>query len=90
MRKYMLAAFLAVFVFAFLPSMQAQAQSSDGFELDGTGTVTLRSQHAAKENVSSLQFSLTVESAEAVQVDLNLDRITPELRNSVMTKMRKN
>ena len=69
MRKYMLAAFLAVFVFAFLPSMQAQAQSSDGFELDGTGTVTLRSQHAAKEKVSSLQFSLTVESAEAVQVD---------------------
>ena len=69
MRKYRLAVFLAVFIFAFLPSMQVQAEGSDGFELDGTGTVTLRSQHAAKEEISSLQFSLTVDSAEAAQVE---------------------
>ena len=69
MRKYSLAVFLAVFIFAFLPSMQVQAEGSDGFELDGTGTVTLRSQHAAKEEISSLQFSLTVDSAEAAQVE---------------------
>ena len=49
--------------------MQVQAEGSDGFELDGTGTVTLRSQHAAKEEISSLQFSLTVDSAEAAQVE---------------------
>ena len=53
----------------FLPSLRTQAESQDGFMLDGTGAVTLQSQHAAKEEVSSLQFSLTVETEGEAQVE---------------------
>ncbi len=41
---------------------RAFAESGDGFRIDGTGQVALDSDHAAKEGVSSLCFSLTVEA----------------------------
>lgn len=69
MKKSILTAFLAFFMLVFLPSLRTQAESQDGFMLDGTGAVTLQSQHAAKEEVSSLQFSLTVETEGEAQVE---------------------
>ena len=41
---------------------RAFAESGDGFRIDGSGQVVLDSDHAAKEGVSSLCFSLTVEA----------------------------
>lgn len=69
MKKYGIVTFLAMFMLAILFPMQANAESSDEFLLDETGTVTIRSQHAAKEELSSLQFSLSVNSAEAGKVE---------------------
>ena len=41
---------------------RAFAESGDGFRIDGSGQVVLDSDHAAKEGVSSLCFTLTVEA----------------------------
>lgn len=49
--------------------MQARAESSDEFLLDGkTGTVTICSQHAGEEALSSLQFSISIDSADADKI----------------------
>lgn len=47
---------------AMLLPGRVQAESGDGFRLDSSGQVTLDSGHAAKEGISSLCFSLTVEA----------------------------
>lgn len=47
---------------AMLLPGRAFAESGDGFRLDSSGQVTLDSDHAAKEGISSLCFSLTVEA----------------------------
>ncbi len=49
---------------------RAFAESGDGFRIDGSGQVVLDSDHAAKEGVSSLCFSLTVEAGAG-------DTVTP-------------
>ena len=63
MRKKILSIVSALFMFAVLLPIQAQAAGRDGFRLDENGTVTVVSQHAASEKVSSMSFSLSVESA---------------------------
>lgn len=52
-----------------LPPVRVRAGSDDGFRLDSQGNVILDSTHAAKEGISSLSFSLTVEPEDAAKVD---------------------
>lgn len=60
---------ISVSLFAALLSLRVQAASGDGLRLDEGGTVTVVSQHAAKEGISSLCFSLSVESANGASVE---------------------
>ena len=69
MRKNIYCIILSLFLFAVLFPLRVQAASGDGLRLDEGGTVTVVSQHAAKEGISSLCFSLSVESADAVGVE---------------------
>lgn len=55
-----------IWILAALLPIRVFAAGGDAFYLDGTGTVTLVSQHAAKEKISSLQFSLMVDGAANV------------------------
>lgn len=69
MKKYICFIMISVSLFAALLSLRAQAASGDGLRLDNGGTVTVVSQHAAKEGISSLCFSLSVESANGASVE---------------------
>lgn len=68
MKRYIVQGFMTMFLFAAMLSMRVSAASGDEFRVDGTGGVTLVSDHAAAEGVSSLQFSLTVEPDSAADV----------------------
>lgn len=73
MRKYMRNVMIAFLLLALLRPLRALAASGDGLRLDQGGTVTVVSQHAAKEEVSSLCFSLSVESANAARVEFEFE-----------------
>lgn len=82
MKKY-LCNILAVFLLlAVLPPMRVWAAGGDGFRLDGEGTVTVLSQHAAKEEISSLCFSLQVESENADRVEFQFEEGAAEIQES--------
>ena len=69
MKKYLIRMFVAVFILAVSLSIQADAAGADAIKLDETGTITIVSQHAAKDEVSSLQFSLSVDAADAANIE---------------------
>lgn len=69
MKKYIYFTMLSLYLFVALFPLRVRAASGDGLRLDGEGTVTVVSQHAAKEGISSLCFSLSVESANAAGVE---------------------
>lgn len=79
MRKYLCNILIALFLFTALPSMRVLAAGRDGFRLDDGGTVTVVSQHAAKEEVSSLGFSLLVESENADKVEFQFEESNAEI-----------
>ena len=79
MRKYLCNILIALFLFTALPSMRVLAAGRDGFRLDDGGTVTVVSQHAAKEEVSSLGFSLLVESDNADKVEFQVEESNAEI-----------
>lgn len=79
MRKYLCNILIALFLFTALPSMRVLAAGRDGFWLDDGGTVTVVSQHAAKEEVSSLGFSLLVESDNADKVEFQFEESNAEI-----------
>lgn len=73
MRKYICNIMIAFLLLVLLQPLRALAASGDGLRLDQGGTVTVVSQHAAKEEVSSLCFSLSVESANAARVEFEFE-----------------
>ena len=79
MRKYLCNILIALFLFTALPSMRVLAAGRDGFRLDDGGTVTVVSQHAAKEEISSLGFSLLVESENADKVEFQFEESNAEI-----------
>ncbi len=79
MRKYLCNILIALFLFTALPSMRVLAAGRDGFRLDDGGTVTVVSQHAAKEEISSLGFSLLVESDNADKVEFQFEESNAEI-----------
>ena len=79
MRKYICNILIALSLFAALPSMRVLAAGRDGFRLDDGGTVTVVSQHAAKEEISSLGFSLLVESENADKVEFQFEESNAEI-----------
>lgn len=79
MGKYLCNILIALFLFTALPSMRVLAAGRDGFRLDDGGTVTVVSQHAAKEEVSSLGFSLLVESDNADKVEFQFEESNAEI-----------
>ena len=68
MRKYICNILIALLLLALLPPLGVRAASGDGLRLDEEGNVTVVSQHASKEGVSSLHFCLSVESTNAAGV----------------------
>lgn len=60
MKRNISRTFFAMLLCAILLPIRANAAGRDGFQLDNKGVVTLLSQHAAKEKISTLQFSLSV------------------------------
>lgn len=73
MNKQICKMILTAFVLAFLLPIQVLALSNDSFELDTQGKVTLNSDHAAREGISSLQFSLKIDSNSADTVKFQFD-----------------
>ena len=69
MRKHIGIVMIVLLLLAFLSPLRVWAASGDGVRLDEGGTVTIVSQHAAKEGVSTLGFCLSVESANAAGVE---------------------
>ncbi len=63
MKKYLYQLFPVLFLFVALLPLQVRAADRDGVKLDGNGTVTVVLPSAAGEGISSLGFSLSVESA---------------------------
>lgn len=74
MRVNILKWFGAMLFLAVLLPMQVQAEASDGFRLDEQGAVTVVSEHAAKERISSLTFSLSVEAEGAEKVEFHFNQ----------------
>ncbi len=68
MKRYIVQGFMTMILFAVMLPMRVSAASGDEFQVDRSGGVTLVSDHAADEGVSSLQFSLTVEPDGAADV----------------------
>ena len=81
MRKYLCNILIALFLFTALPSMRVLAAGRDGFRLDDGGTVTVVSQHAAKEEVSSRIMR--------IRLNFSLRRAMRKYWNFDMTKMQK-
>lgn len=65
--RRIMSVFTALLMFGLI-SMRAYAESGDGFLLDEAGNLTLVSEHAAKEGISSLQFSLSVNAPDGADV----------------------
>lgn len=79
MRKYLRNILIGLSLSVCLPSMGVLAAGRDGFRLDEGGTVTVVSQHAAKEEISSLGFSLLVESENADKVEFQFAGSSAEI-----------
>lgn len=79
MRKYLYSILIGLFLLAILPPVRVLAAGRDGFRLDDGGTVTVVSQHAAKEEISSLGFSLLVETENADKVEFQFAESSAEI-----------
>lgn len=65
MKKRIFNIVLTVFIFAvLLPAHVLAANTNDEIQITEQGAITIISQHAAKEGISSLQFGLSVEPTE--------------------------
>ena len=67
MKKYLMHMFAAAAFWAALHPLRASA-AADEVQVDETGAVSIVSEHAAKDEISSLQFGLSVDSADAATV----------------------
>ncbi len=67
MKKYLIYLFAVVLLAAV--SLPARAAAAEAFNIDGTGTVTITSGQAAGDKASTFQFSLNVDSPDAVRVE---------------------
>ena len=67
MKKYFIYLFAVVLLAAV--SLPARAAAAEAFNIDGTGTVTITSGQAAGDKASTFQFSLNVDSPDAVRVE---------------------
>ena len=79
MRVNLLKWFGAMLFLALLLPMQVQAEAGDGFRLDEQGAVTVVSEHAAKERISSLTFSLSVEAEGAEKVEFSFNQSSAKI-----------
>lgn len=68
MKKKQFILYMTALLLLLYPA-QARADSGDSFRLDSSGVVTLDSYHAAKEGISSMSFSLTVEPEDGAKVE---------------------
>lgn len=60
------------FLMLLLPG-RASAEEGDGLRVDSNGVVTLTSDYAAKEGISSISFSVFVKSADAESVEFRFN-----------------
>lgn len=79
MKKYLRNILIGLSMLIAMPSMRVLAAGRDGFRLDDGGMVTVVSQHAAKEEISSLGFSLLVESENADKVEFQFEESNAEI-----------
>ena len=73
MKKYLFNIVSVLFLLVVLPPVGVRAASGDGFRLDEKGVVTVVSQHAAGEEISSLGFSLNVVPEQGALVDFQFE-----------------
>lgn len=73
MRKYLSKIAISIFILAALAPIRAWAAAEDGIRLDEGGMVTVVSQHAAEDGISSLEFSLWVESANGTRAEFQFE-----------------
>lgn len=69
MKKYLMSIGLWMFLIAAVIPMRVSAQGRDSVRLDEQGNVTLVSEYAAKEGISSLSLSLSVDSVNGEKVE---------------------
>ncbi len=79
MKKYLINIISVLFLLAALPPAGVRAAGRDGFRVDEKGTVTVVSQHAAGEGISSLGFSLNVEPEQAASVGFQFEGSSAEV-----------
>lgn len=80
MKKYWIHMLAIVFLWIFTLSVQVEAASADALRLNESGTVIIVSQHAAQDGVSSLQFSLSIDSADAVTVEFEFQESSAKVQ----------
>lgn len=79
MKKYLYKLLPALFLFVVLLPMQVRAAGRSGIRLDETGTVTVVLPQAAQEGISTLGFSLSVESSGETAAEFQFDGNTAEI-----------
>ena len=79
MKKYLYKLLPALFLFVVLLPMQVRAAGRSGIRLDETGTVTVVLPQAAQEGISTLGFSLSVESSGEAAAEFQFDGNTAEI-----------
>ena len=78
MKKNRIGIYMTALLLALNP-VRVRADSGDSFQLDSSGQVTLDSFHAAKEGISSISFSLTVEPEDAAKVEFVFQGVSAEI-----------
>lgn len=73
MRKYLIRIAISIFILAALAPLRTWAAADDEIRLDEGGLVTVVSQHAAQDGVSSLMFSLSVESGNGARAEFQFE-----------------
>lgn len=80
MRKYIGRAILILFLLAAVPAAGVSAAEGDGLKVDDKGKVTLTSSYAAQEGISSVCFSLSVNSESAEDVRFHFDESAAKIQ----------
>ena len=62
-----------MFLFVILIPMQVSAESRDSLKVDEQGNVTLVSEYAAREGISSLSFSFSVDSVNGEKIEFQFN-----------------
>lgn len=81
MRRKIFKTSIIAFLLVFLLPGQVFAEEGEGLRVGSDGTVTLVSEYAAREGVSSISFSLSVDSANADKVAFRFNETNARIQD---------